>query len=61
MVAKRIAVTGGYGFIGSALIRLLLSETDHEVLNIDKLTYAANLASIPAADSNTGRISTSSR
>ena len=52
MVAKRIAVTGGYGFIGSALIRLLLSETDHEVLNIDKLTYAANLASIPAADSN---------
>ena len=52
MAAKRIVVTGGYGFIGSALIRLLLSETDHEVLNIDKLTYAANLASIPAADSN---------
>ncbi len=52
MAAKRIVVTGGYGFIGSALIRLLLSETDHEVLNIDKLTYAANLASIPEADSN---------
>ena len=52
MAAKRIVVTGGYGFIGSALIRLLLSETDHEVLNIDKLTYAANLASIPAADGN---------
>ncbi len=52
MVAKRIVVTGGYGFIGSAVIRLLLSETDHEVLNIDKLTYAANLASIPAADGN---------
>ena len=52
MSAKRIAVTGGYGFIGSALIRLLLSETDYEVLNIDKLTYAANLASIPGADSN---------
>ena len=50
MAAKRIAVTGGYGFIGSALVRLLLSETDHEVLNIDKLTYAANPASIPAAD-----------
>ena len=39
---KRIAVTGGYGFIGSALLRLLLEETDHEILNIDKLTYAAN-------------------
>jgi dTDP-glucose 4,6-dehydratase len=52
MAAKRIIVTGGYGFIGSALIRLLLSETDHEVLNVDKLTYAANLASIPAANGN---------
>ncbi len=52
MAAKRIAVTGGYGFIGSALIRLLLLETDHEVLNIDKLTYAANRASIPGAGNN---------
>ncbi len=52
MAAKRIIVTGGYGFIGSALIRLLLSETDHEILNIDKLTYAANLASIPQAEGN---------
>ncbi len=46
---KRIAVTGGYGFIGSALLRLLLAETDHEILNIDKLTYAANPASVPGA------------
>ncbi len=52
MAAKRIIVTGGYGFIGSALVRLLLSETDHEVLNVDKLTYAANLASIPQAEGN---------
>jgi dTDP-glucose 4,6-dehydratase len=52
MAAKRIAVTGGYGFIGSAVIRLLLSETDHEVLNIDKLTYAASLTSIPQAEGN---------
>jgi dTDP-glucose 4,6-dehydratase len=52
MAAKRIAVTGGYGFIGSALIRLLLAETDCEVLNIDKLTYAASLASIPQAEGN---------
>ena len=49
---KRIAVTGGYGFIGSALLRLLLAETDHEILNIDKLTYAANPASVPGADEN---------
>ena len=47
MTSKRIALTGGYGFIGSALIRLLLRETDYEVLNVHKLTYAANLASIP--------------
>jgi dTDP-glucose 4,6-dehydratase len=52
MSAKRVLVTGGYGFIGSALIRLLLAETDHEVLNVDKLTYAANLASIPGAEEN---------
>nr|WP_305910246.1 dTDP-glucose 4,6-dehydratase [Methylomarinum sp. Ch1-1]MDP4521551.1 dTDP-glucose 4,6-dehydratase [Methylomarinum sp. Ch1-1] len=39
-------VTGGAGFIGSALIRFLLEETDHEVVNIDKLTYAGNLESL---------------
>jgi len=52
MPTNRILVTGGYGFIGSALIRLLLSETDRAVLNIDKLTYAANLTSIPQAADN---------
>ena len=36
----RSIVTGGAGFIGSALVRLLLAETDREVLVIDKLTYA---------------------
>jgi len=49
---KKIAVTGGYGFIGSALLRLLLAETDHEILNIDGLTYAANPASVPGASDN---------
>lgn len=44
---KRIIVTGGAGFIGSAVIRLLLAETDAFVVNVDKLTYAANLASLP--------------
>ena len=51
-VKKRIAVTGGCGFIGSALVRLLLAETEHEILNIDKLTYAASPASIPGAGGN---------
>ncbi|TVQ85846.1 MAG: dTDP-glucose 4,6-dehydratase, partial [Micavibrio sp.] len=39
-------VTGGAGFIGSALIRYLISETDHKVVNIDNLTYAGNPASL---------------
>lgn len=43
---KRILVTGGAGFIGSALIRFLIKETEHIVLNIDKLTYAGNLQSL---------------
>ncbi|MBI1385589.1 MAG: dTDP-glucose 4,6-dehydratase [Rhizobiales bacterium] len=43
---QRIIVTGGAGFIGSALCRHLIAETDASVLNIDKLTYAANLASL---------------
>ena len=37
----RILITGGLGFIGSALIRYLISNTEHKVLNIDKETYAA--------------------
>ena len=48
----RILVTGGAGFIGSALIRHLIGETGHAVLNLDKLTYAGVLSSLaPVADS----------
>ncbi len=47
----KFLVTGGAGFIGSAVIRYLINETEHQVLNIDKLTYAGNLESLlPVAD-----------
>jgi dTDP-glucose 4,6-dehydratase len=43
---KRFLVTGGAGFIGSALVRHLLAATSHDVLVVDKLTYAGNLDSL---------------
>ncbi len=43
-------MTGGAGFIGSALVRYLLDDTGAFVVNLDKLTYAANLGSIPQAE-----------
>ena len=44
-----IIVTGGAGFIGSAVARFLVTETSHKVVNVDKLTYAGNLASVADA------------
>lgn len=47
-MTKRFLITGGAGFIGSAVVRHLLRETDHRVLVVDKLTYAGNLNSLAA-------------
>src|SRR5690606_3319276 len=48
----RLMVTGGAGCIGSAVIRHLISDTDHIVLNVDKLTYAGDLRSLAQVENN---------
>jgi dTDP-glucose 4,6-dehydratase len=49
-----VLVTGGAGFIGSAVVRHILADTDASLVNVDALTYAGNLESIPGAE-DTGR------
>ncbi|WP_275287263.1 dTDP-glucose 4,6-dehydratase [Halomonas elongata] len=49
-MTKTFLVTGGAGFIGSAVVRELIENTDHRVVNVDKLTYAGNLESLASVE-----------
>jgi dTDP-glucose 4,6-dehydratase len=51
-MTKRFLITGGAGFIGSAVVRHLVRETDHRVCVVDKLTYAGNLSSLTTVANN---------
>ena len=52
-MSRTIVVTGGAGFIGSAVCRFLINETADRVVVVDKLTYAANLSSLmPVSNSD---------
>ena len=49
---KKLLITGGAGFIGSAVIRHIINNTQHSVVNVDKLTYAGNLESLASIEND---------
>ena len=49
---KTIIVTGGAGFIGSALVRFIINNTENSVVNVDKLSYSGNLHSLESIETN---------
>ena len=51
-MSKKILVTGGAGFIGSAVVRHIIENTQDSVVNVDKLTYAGNLESLEAVENH---------
>jgi dTDP-glucose 4,6-dehydratase len=53
---KTIFITGGAGFIGSALIRYIINNTKHTVINVDKLTYSGNLQSLESIEASNNYI-----
>ena len=48
----KLLITGGAGFIGSAVIRHIINNTNHGVVNVDKLTYAGNLESLVSVEND---------
>ena len=50
----RFMATGGCGFIGSAVVRKLVEAGKHEVLNVDKLTYAGNIENLSSIENHEG-------
>ena len=52
MTSKKLLITGGAGFICSAVIRYIINNTNHGVINVDKLAYASNLKSLALIDDN---------
>ena len=52
MQFKKLLITGGAGFIGSNLIRYIINNTQHSVINLDKLTYSGNLESLNSVNEN---------